>query len=260
MKNIVWLVQTNGIDYRHVSKIWDAAKKYSKVEEAVVVPFKTTLDNEFDAKEKYVIPYGSVRLSKIGLIHGWQGIYQSDYSFNSEIWFENRPDMLNSDSISLSIKELQDLPVNGKIFIRPSLDHKAFTGFVATKKGILDLAERAEIEDNVNFDMNTRVSVSSVKSIEAEYRYFVIGGKVVSGSLYAQMGVPMTQPVTEKCRLKMAQAAANEWLPHETCVMDLADTNEGCKVIEFNAFNSSGFYYHDVDNIVKSVVEWENNR
>ncbi len=39
----------------------------------------------------------------------------------------------------------------------------------------------------------------------------------------------------------------------ETCVMDLALTNEGLKVVEFNCLNASGFYYHDVRAIVKEV-------
>jgi len=260
MKNITWVVQTNNIDYRHVSKIWEAAKKYAKVEEAVVVPFKNTLDNEFDSTGKYVIPYGSVRLTKIGIWEGWEGIYQNENCFNSSEWIKNRSDMLNSDSESITIKDLIKYPINDKVFIRPTQDHKSFTGFVATKRGVLDLIEKAEMPDNANFNLDSMVSVSTVKQIESEYRYFVVGGKVISGSLYSMHGVPMTQPVTDKGQLKNAQEMADKWLPHETCVMDLTDTNEGLKVVEFNAFNSSGFYYHDVEEIVKSVIEWEKGR
>ena len=259
MKNITWLVQTNNIDYRHVSKIWDAAKKYAKVEEAVVVPSTSRLDNDFDSLGKYVIPYGSVRLSKIGINLGWAGVYQNA-CFDNRRWIAERNDMLNADSQTVTIKELLDFDIAEKVFIRPTFDHKTFTGFVATRSGIEDLVERAQMPDNVNFNLNSKVSVSRVKEIKAEYRYFIVGRKVVTGSLYALHGVPMTQPVTDAERFQEAQEIAKGWLPHETCVMDLADTSEGTKVVEFNVFNSSGFYDHDVDAIVKEVAEWENGR
>ncbi|MBT2748957.1 ATP-grasp domain-containing protein [Lysobacter sp. ISL-50] len=37
-------------------------------------------------------------------------------------------------------------------------------------------------------------------------------------------------------------------------MMDVAQTDDGFKVIEFNTFNSSGFYAHDIGKIVAAVT------
>jgi hypothetical protein len=56
-----------------------------------------------------------------------------------------------------------------------------------------------------------------------------------------------------------AQRLADKWLPNQTCVMDLALTDEGVKVIEFNCFNSSGFYYHDIRAVAEAVTNYVAN-
>lgn len=252
--DIVFLIQTNGIDYRHVSKIWDAATKYASVEEAIVVPFKETLDNDFSPKGQYVVVYGSVRLSRIALMNGWDGVYVND-NFDNSKWVKNRNDMLNQDMEVCSIKELSN-HLDKRLFLRPEKDNKSFRAGIYERQDMLDLISAAEMGDNHGYGTSSEVVMASPKDLTVEERYFVVGGEVVTGSIYAQYGVPLAQPITSDIKIKNAQTMADVWLPHETCVMDLMDTNEGYKVIEFNAFNSSGFYEHDIDAIVKKTVDW----
>lgn len=252
-KDILLLVQTNGIDYRHVSKMWDAGKKYASVAEAIVVPFSEALDNEFDAGNLYVIPYGSVRLSRIGLKEGWEGIFVND-NFDNATWVKNRDDMLNQDVEICTIAELGAYK-NEKVFLRPAQDNKSFRAGIYDGNDIDQLIEAASMGENHGYGTSSRVVISSPKTLHHEHRYFIVGGKVISGSLYALNGVPLSAPVTHESMITKAQEMADVWLPHETCVMDLTDVGgDEFKVVEFNAFNSSGFYEHDIDAIVKAVV------
>lgn len=267
MNDIVWLVQTNGINSSHVQKVWDAASKYASVDEVIVRPFAEELDTCPDLTGKTVIPYGSVRLAKIGRNYEWSGNYYNDDLFNSITWMKNRDDMLNSNSINFPITKLTEcdkilkmLENNGRVFIRPCEDHKAFTGFVASLDDIVKLTESVTSE-NHTYDRNLVVAVNPVITIYEEYRFFIGGGKVISGSTYAiNNGRPFSMRVTDTEILTIADEKASAWLPHDVCTMDLAKTPDGYKVVEFNSFNSSGFYDHDVDLIVKKVTEWEKDR
>lgn len=49
--------------------------------------------------------------------------------------------------------------------------------------------------------------------------------------------------------LQRAQEKSNIWLPH-CCVMDLAETDDGLKCIEFNSINASGFYDCNIEKII----------
>jgi hypothetical protein len=42
--------------------------------------------------------------------------------------------------------------------------------------------------------------------------------------------------------------------------MDVCETENGYKVVEFNCFNASGFYNCDVDAVVKNVTQFVENR
>lgn len=260
MNKVTWLVQTNGIRLEHVNKVWEAAQKYATAEEAIVIPFHDDLDNDPILNENtVVIPYGSVRLSKIGLQRGWKGLYMNDSTFDSRIWLDNRDDMLNDESLIMPLSKLStNMTEKEKIFIRPCEDHKAFTGFVADNTSIRLLKDSVE-KENHGYDENLLVSVSPVKEIYAEYRFFIVNGEVISGSSYVVNGRTKSERADNNL-ISIAHEKAQDWLPHKTCVMDLADVWEDYKVVEFNSLNSSGFYDHDVDLIVKKVTEMETYR
>ena len=83
-----------------------------------------------------------------------------------------------------------------------------------------------------------------------------VGGKVISGSTYKMHKQRLVQRETDRAVIREAQELADGWLPHDVCVMDIALTKDGPKIIEFNCFNSSGFYYHDIGAIVAAVTKY----
>ena len=95
--------------------------------------------------------------------------------------------------------------------------------------------------------------VSPVKPIYREYRLFIVKHKVVTGSVYRIGGRAEISPDVEAYVLDYARTVMQRWMPAESCVMDLALTEHGLKVIEFNNINSSGFYACDVPKYVDAI-------
>jgi hypothetical protein len=265
-----FLIQTNGINVFNVKESWEAAKKYGHVEEAVVIPFDDTLDNDFDSRGKFVIPFGSVRLQRIGIKEGWDGVFFND-NFSMSKYMDNSDDMLNSDGMIIRIKDLENKTIEKqlpqKLFIKPNKDNKSFLAFESNglDQEIFRFLDNAEMQDNANYDMDTEILVTSSKEIVSEYRYFIVGGKVVTGSLYFLNGRQISINIDDDDEnMKDIQKLADKWLPHETCVMDIClvkNENGGhdMKIVEFNSLNSSGFYDHDVDLLFKRLSEYYEN-
>lgn len=104
-------------------------------------------------------------------------------------------------------------------------------------------------------DPEMLVIISEPKNILAEWRWFIVNGEIVDGAMYKNRGQLVKVYETDKQVIEEAQKFADGWLPNMNCVMDLALTERGLKVIEFNCINSSGFYNHDVNKIFKSLCQ-----
>lgn len=257
---ITWAIQHNLLNYDQITAITEAVNKSkAKTVHVGVIPFTDTIEGVDQIKTKYVIPYGSTGMTKRAKVLGWKGLFFNDATFRVEVWNKNRTDMLNHDSITTTVKGAQML-LNGVsgdevYFIRPMEDLKAFNGTVTTKAEIVRWMDSVE-SGNFNFHPETEIVIAPPKNILAEWRYFVVDGKVIDGSTYKVRNQRLTIHETDKEVLEEAQRFADKWLPIDTCVMDLALTDDGVKVIEFNCINSTGFYYNDLYSIVKAL----NNR
>lgn len=142
------------------------------------------------------------------------------------------------------------------MFIRPCHDTKAITGVVQRVDYLRNWM--SNIPTGARMTPNTLVAIAPKKYIEYECRWFVVGGKVVDGSIYKLRNRTIQLHVEDSDEIKVAQSFADKWLPHETCVMDLAKTDDGIKCIEFNCLNSSGLYQHNVPKIVNAVNQYVN--
>lgn len=252
-----WVIQNNGVNLAAAYAVRSAVRDIGgKVCSASVYPSTGTIDYKNEApKGKNTIPYGSTVLVELARKEGWDGLFVND-NFNSTVWNEQRKDMLNQDSEVIKISDLKDYVVDRRpgemVFIRPHLDRKLFTG---TKISIFDLSgvEQDLSIGHTHVTHETEITVASVKEIASETRWFVVGGKVIDGSTYRVRGQQQMYHIGNENDIAEAQKLADVWLPHETCVMDVAETPYGLKVIEFNCFNSSGFYHHDIPKIIKAV-------
>lgn len=211
---------------------------------------------------KNIIPYGSTKLVRLARQCGWNGVFFDDHNFNVETWNLNRKDMLNSDAIITTVSEASTLfekfDYRSIWFIRPTEDFKAFGGTVTTAEQIRIWKSSPDTK-NFSFPDTTRVAISKWKEINSESRYFIVGGKVIDGSTYKINNQRQTIHETDINKLQEIQRLADLWLPHETCVMDVADTPNGLKIVEFNCINCSGFYDHNINLIIKKVNSYFGN-
>lgn len=253
-----WAIQTNGVSRLQAEVVASAVMLHGgKVREVEVLPSSNTINflTESEPDTRDLIPYGSTKFVELAVEKEWLGVFRNE-NFSVPIWNEKRSDMLNRDSVSMQAKELpaytEAFSRDTTIFIRPTIGKKLFPGQVATVADIGGWLKTGQVGKYL-FLPETEITVAKNKIILAETRWFVVNGKVIDGSTYRLRGQRVMIHENNENNLKEAQQFADIWLPHLTCVMDLATTDEGTSVIEFNTFNSSGFYHHDIQKIVKAV-------
>lgn len=228
-----------------------------------IIPFTDNIITDTPMSGLDYFPYGSTKLTNIAYSLGWSGLYFDQKTFNYGAAVANRDDMLNNNVMSIrsaiDFFKSEIYSGNGETswFVRPSDDLKHFTGDVVTSKNghawFLDMLECAS-SGSYKLEDDTMVVVSEPVTIYSETRCFVIDGKIIDASLYRNHGQLFKRRVTEN--IPYYQEFADKWLPSPCCVMDIADTSNGVKVVEFNCLNSSGMYSCDIDHIFSEVNKY----
>jgi hypothetical protein len=178
-----------------------------------------------------------------------KGVFYDVAWFDSKLWSANRTDMLNQNIQLMTVRELKaNWPTEVK-FIRPR-EVKTFVGQVIEPEEATDWAE-----ENHLLKDETELYMSDVHNIEREWRFFILGGKIITGSIYKRWGIlTLREPIDPAVRARAEKMAA-VWLPSPNVVMDIAQLRDGSfRVVEFNAVNCSGFYKSDVRAYVEAVV------
>ena len=256
----IWAIQTNAVNKTQAQAVIDAVLACGgEVDEVGVLPMTGLIVSRYGkyTESLDIIPYGSTKLVQLAMDKKWTGVFRNN-NFYSGAWKIYREDMLNNDIAILYADEmesyLRNSPSDKLFFIKPYAGYKSFTGLTASKADILGFLSSKKI-GKYDLPVDEPIVVSSYKQILSETRWFVVNGKVISGSAYRVRGQAVSIPDNSDSNLAEAQRMADIWLPHQTCVMDLAETPDGTKVIEFNTFNSSGFYSHDISKVVKAVID-----
>lgn len=219
-----------------------------------VIPFSRDITSKEPLLGKDYIPYGSTLLTTLALDLGWSGLHFDLDKMNYRCFLENHPDMLNKNvgTIKDAVLWLETFDSETKFFTRPSLDLKQYSGQVM-KCGEIRVWFQSMMDavggGSYYMPPDTEVVISAPKDISAEWRWFIIDGKIVDGSMYRAHGQLRKLHETDKAVIDEAQALADKWLPDSCVVMDTALVGDDIKVIEFNCINSSGFYDNDVNKI-----------
>jgi len=263
----MWIVQDNLISESQYKQFIEALQnlgiKYKPIQ---IIPFSDFLP-EVKVDDSIVIPYGSTTFIRLAYEDGWKGVFFDHTTFKSSVWIKERRDMLNQDAKILSIKDtcefLRKEDPEEMWFVRPDDDFKYFPGSVVSSREFIDwvdpkMDERCIIPFEI--DVEKIISIAPAKNIQYEWRYFIVGGKIVDGSVYRIGGQLHQVHEDDKEVNKRAQELADIWLPHENVVMDLALVNDELKVTEFNCLNASGYYKNDIAKIIKAVDDYMRNK
>ena len=250
-----------GVDYTYV-KIIPFTKKL------VNLDFDPTKGDWEEAEEPYIdesldlFAYGSTSLTRIALDRGWKPGTLLNDNFDFKEWRKGlgASNLLNGTSVTCTIQESLKLELPEYLFVRPQFDNKAFTGITHTKEQYLNWAKQiAEIEEDLEdrnaclLNKNTPIALAPERKILAEYRLFVVEGKIVTGSLY-KLGkrVIYDSDYLNDEVVKFAESMIEMWEPAKGYVLDIAETPEGCKVIEYNNLNCSGLYASNVHKLIEA--------
>lgn len=187
------------------------------------------------------------------------GVFYDPRTFNIANYLRHWGDrMLNHDSQITTFPafatRLHD--EDSEWFLRPNEDNKAFSGTVMRFSDIQKLAAELGISNNPHLGPDTQIVVSSPKSIAREWRHFIVNGKVISSSRYARNGEPDVAgwDVPEDL-LRFVEESCEVYTPHDIFVMDTALCNGRYAIIECNCFNGTGFYDHDITQVVRAINE-----
>lgn len=250
-----WIIQKGIFKALNYERLTDALDRLGLEYTSVEIPAGTWAPEPDVNPSGPVYVCGAVKLAKIAAQRGWSPGSFLNESFRFDIWQRHLGAELLSRNVVLgTLAEIEPRALagpDGKFFIRPVEDNKAFDGQVIDLETLTawrrDPAKRAWLDLDV--------VASPVQAIYREYRLFVVRNRVVTGSVYKVGGRPQLRELQDSEVESYAESILKTWTPAESVVLDVALTEKGFKVIEFNNINSSGFYAADVMKYAIAVAD-----
>ena len=248
-----WAVQTNIFNERQYDSFLDALSRLDvPYSEHKVVPFIGELEPALDIPHKNVICIGSYSMRHIAKRMEWNpgvfDILDKDFLVQRDHWGSW---LLNCSAIVDEFRSIK-FP-QSEMFVRPITDSKAFSGkifrrdeFEEWQKGICE----GDYANGISLRPDTLVQMCYPIEIYAEYRFWIVKNQVVTYSLYKRGDRVFYSPEVDDRFIDFVKERIAEWSPHETFVIDVADTEEGIKIVEPNTLNSAGFYAGDMQRLV----------
>lgn len=248
-----WILQTNLLNEKTTDDLITQLERqntlYSLVE---MVPFSGEITPDIDVDGEIFV-CGSTSLGKVSRKKGWKPGY-IDENIDMAILLEHYgEEMLNYGAIICKFKDVEH--IWDRFFIRPCSDNKEFAGQVMTWDEFIIwqqqvLALEGSYSSLTGDDM---VVINKPAEIYTEYRFYVVNGKVITGSQY-KLGDSVIYSNVVDYRVEWyASDMIHRWSPNQAFVIDIADTPNGLFIIEINSINSSGFYHCDMGKFVNAI-------
>jgi hypothetical protein len=212
-------------------------------------------DVEIDPNQLIMV-CGGISLSKVAIKNGWKPGSFNNENFDYVKW-RNSPagDFLLNRNVFVNTFRNIGTP-DQEFFIRPCEDTKAFSGIVMKPEEFDKWrGEVLSVENDFHggLDGNTMVTIAALQKIYAEYRFFVVDGKIVTYSQYKLGDRVIHNADVDQRIIWFAAEMIQKWHPSRAFVIDVADTPDGLKIVEYNGLNSAGFYACDTSKIVAAI-------
>lgn len=253
-----WILQTNIFSETGWATLVETLERFDLPHSVhKVVPFVGELIPAPQLAHSNAICFGSYSMRHAARLYQWTpGVFdldQQDFKQQLRHWGAH---MLNSRSEVCRFKDARFKA--DRLFVRPTNDTKYFAGKVFEREDFLQWQNAVcalGLTDNSSLTPETEIQLAPPVAIHAEYRYWVVKGKIVTRSLYKRgQRVMYSSEVDPRLDAYVMDRLA-EWLPHETFVIDVCDTGDGMKIVEINTLNAAGFYAADVQRLVLTLQE-----
>lgn len=256
MKNkVTWILEQN----KFSEKCFDDMVNYFKENNinyhiVKVIPFVHEIDGDLPTVNNPVVVYGSVGIQKIANKNNWKpAVWTGNCLDEIVIRDKLREQYLNSDAIQCSFIDSLDIIKEKNLeifFIKPNEDIKEFTG------DVLEFKEYQELYNNIlnnELNCNYDVVISSPKNTGIEWRFVIVNGKISSSSMYRNYRRLYQKQDSPNYVKEFVNDVIKIYNPLPVYVMDIVETDDGLKVVEYNTFNSSGLYSCNVSDIIKDI-------
>lgn len=162
--------------------------------------------------------------------------------------------MLNSDFYLIPYAEFvrRRLKPDQVVFIKPDSGMKEFTGKLIAYENFDD--EISSMNQIEIVDSESLCVVAQPKRIDAEFRYVIADREVITGSEYRWDNVlDVRRDTLPICDELAKHVAKIEWQADRVYVCDIAFVEGEARIVELNAFSSSGMYACDTYAVVEAV-------
>jgi hypothetical protein len=269
MKKINWIIEKNIFeDYEF--ELYDIIKNRKNCNVILIddsgydFNFNKSIKNKYEYDD-IVIFYGSLQLGRRILKETSfiPGIFLTLDNYEVFNYYGHYGDhMINNDYILIGLNDVlrnKEKIFNyfktNKIFIRPSNGFKTFTGQLLPY-------DNFEFEFNVlkqsygGLD-NQLVMISSEKKVIDEYRFIIVDGKLIDGSLYMKNGIQFKEKIkVDDDIIDYVNYVIKLYSPDLAYTIDICKNDKGeYKVLEIGTFCCASLYNCDLNKIVDSINE-----
>ena len=254
-----YVIQENTFREANYEVLVNTLDRYKLPYEIVkVLPFVEEF--EFKTDRKDIFCFGSVKMSRLAKKYNWlPGSLLNenhDYRVYSKFYQNN---LLNFDS---RVQKFGDDISEDLFFARPCEDTKTFTGKVFDKDEWLKFKNRFfESGESSTLTNDTEIQVSSVKNITKEFRFWIVDGQVVTGSLYRCGGWINYNNIVDDGALEFCKEMVKIYQLADAFVMDICEVLKDdiieYKIVECGCINSAGFYKSNMPKLIEAIeMKW----
>ncbi len=254
-----WLLQDNVFSEPFYDKMIDLFERLGiKYVNVKCVPFTGEMIPHPDV-EGVVVAIGSYSFTNNSRNYWSPGSWTND-NFDYRVWSEKWTHILNKPAVITTFGEVQKQ--TEPFFIRPCADDKLFTGQVIEEWPKFETwREKVKnLDCYTELNVDSPVIISEPCKIEDEYRFVVVKGQLITGSLYGvNVGYKEVTEGQNPDLWKFVQDRIEEWQPADVFVIDIAVSGGNFWVLEMGNMNSAGLYECDVQKIVFAIQDMLGN-
>jgi hypothetical protein len=211
---------------------------------------------EFKTERKDVFCFGGLKMARLAPKYNWKPgvLMTSNHDFTV---YRNhyQDELLNFDSKVYQFGE--DFGWSqGAYFIRPTKDTKSFAG------QIFDLINWTKFRHDAldgsyhsQLTPETLIQVSSVKRVQKEFRFWIVNGKIITGSQYKMGRRPYFNSDVDPQAIKYCERMINKFQLADAFVIDVCLVNDTWKIVECGCINCAGFYEADMQKLIAALEE-----
>lgn len=187
-----------------------------------------------------------------------KGIYYNSEKFDQKNYSKLNLPLLNSDVEIYFVKDILHVDFGQDVFIKPSNDRKSFNAQFVEKGSTLYTEINNSMYQSHYINDICLVSKSIFNSIDRECRFFVVNGKVITGSHYRIKNKTTYKEININDDIwNVANEYSTLYSPESMFVIDIAQVNNKYMIVEYNCLNASGLYHSDTKklfNVINEVI------